>query len=482
MKKLLKFLTIVLIVSLSAFVFTACNGGSKETYVLKVKYYPETGSTLWGAPYRDYYITEGEPIEDINELSLPGLEFVGWDKEIPSVMPSENLTITAKYNVVTAPESIFIFEDGVITGLTSEGEDYYAIKIPSTIDGVAVTGIGRYAFGGTSSGLNAKIVEMPDSITTIGEQAFNPCSNLLEIKLSANITEIPYHCFHLAKFESIEIPSKVTKISAGAFNDCDKLSEIIIPESVQTISGSAFTGCDNISTISIHKSLKIETNYAVKAVFDGMLSLKEIKVDSENPYYTAKNGHLFSKDGNTLIRYAPASTGIEYNVSCEYIGDYAFRDAVYLETINLGAGVKEIGEGAFFKCKKLKTFGGEMGFSHYTEYLFDTLYYQPGNGLITHDFIALTPNSTTQNYVIRPGVTKIRRFAMQYNDNLLSVTIPSSVESIEYGAFYYCKNLSVLEYQGTVEEWKAVSKANGWQLSNSTNLKKVTCIDGDVNV
>ena len=88
---------------------------------------------------------------------------------------------------------------------------------------------------------------IPNSVTTIGEGAFNGCHFLTSIKIPNSVTTIGEGAFDGCKsLTSINIPNSVTTIGKSAFFGCDSLTSINIPNSVTTIGKGAFFGCRNL--------------------------------------------------------------------------------------------------------------------------------------------------------------------------------------------------------------------------------------------
>jgi hypothetical protein len=172
------------------------------------------------------------------------------------------------------------------------------VVIPDTITGLPVTAIGDWAFSGDS----ITVVTIPNSVTNIGGGAFAYCSSLTAINMETNnpayssvsgvlfdksqTTLIEYpsgkvgsysipnsvtsigddafaYCYGL---NSVTIPNSVTSIGDGAFADCYGLTSVAIPNSVTSIGAAAFAGCNSLSSVIIPDSV---TN-----IKDGYLSGK----------------------------------------------------------------------------------------------------------------------------------------------------------------------------------------------------------------
>ena len=127
----------------------------------------------------------------------------------------------------------YVIEDGRTKITKYVGNEQY-ITIPDSIEGVPVTEISYYAF---EANYDIVSVQIPESVTLIGEDAFMDCSSLAEVN----------------------IPEAVTGIDRGAFVACTSLTEITIPQNVAYVHEEAFTACEGLTTLRIlNPDLKYE--------------------------------------------------------------------------------------------------------------------------------------------------------------------------------------------------------------------------------
>lgn len=132
------------------------------------------------------------------------------------------------------------------------------VTIPSRYKGKPVTAIDHAAF------FNSVVtsVTIPDSVTSIGDNAFGFCSQLTNISIPNSVTYIGFSAFaHCTSLKSITLPSSLRSISEALFSGCSQLTTIHIPDSVPSIQSYAFYHCRNLETIRIPVSVTlIETD------------------------------------------------------------------------------------------------------------------------------------------------------------------------------------------------------------------------------
>ncbi len=136
----------------------------------------------------------------------------------------------------------------------------------------SVHSIGSNAFNGC---ISLKSISIPASVTSIQSRAFCNCSSLESIVVPNSVASIDYAVFYCCtSLESITIPDSVTSIGDSAFSNCSSLKSISIPDSVTSIGEAAFRGCTGLESITIpDRVTSIENN-----TFEGCTSLESITI------------------------------------------------------------------------------------------------------------------------------------------------------------------------------------------------------------
>jgi hypothetical protein len=139
---------------------------------------------------------------------------------------------------VTLPNSVTAIGDNAFndcTGLTN-------VTIPD-----AVTAIGNYAFNNCTGLTN---VTIGNSVTAIGIAAFASCTGLTNIAISNSVTSLGNNAFAFCTgLTNATIGNSVTSLGNNAFYNCSGLTSIIIPSSVSSIGIYAFYGCSGLNSI-----------------------------------------------------------------------------------------------------------------------------------------------------------------------------------------------------------------------------------------
>lgn len=136
-----------------------------------------------------------------------------------------------------------------IDSTSFEGCGLTSIEIPDS-----VTEIGNYAFANCT---NLSVVKIPDSVTKIGVNAFAGCVELSEVTMPSGLTEIGISTFNgCVNLTGITIPDNVIRIGDRAFSDCRNLTNLVIPNKVTEIAYRAFSNCDGIPEVTLPASVK----------------------------------------------------------------------------------------------------------------------------------------------------------------------------------------------------------------------------------
>ena len=163
---------------------------------------------------------------------------------------------------VTIPESV-----------TSIGKSAFehCSKLDSlTINGVATSMIGAYAFASCTSLTSLSLV---GSFQTIGDSAFVNCG-MTSLTIDATITSIEKYAFSSRFLTSLSLTGNVQKIGDYAFANCTSLTSLSLTGNVQKIGDHAFDSCSSLNTVTFPKSPTSIGSYA----FDSCTSLNSIEI------------------------------------------------------------------------------------------------------------------------------------------------------------------------------------------------------------
>ncbi len=358
-----------------------------------------------------------------------------------------------------------------------------------------VTSIGAFAFYACR---DLTSITIPNSVTSIGEFAFNCCS-LSSITIPNSITSIGNSAFELNDLSSIKveegnsyydsrdncnaiietvsnrliqgccnttIPNSVTCIGDGAFSNCHNLTTITIPNGVTSIENSAFLNCHNLSSPILIPNSVVSIG---SSAFYNCSKLSYISIPNS---VNSIGGNAFvgtawfnnQPDGLVYAgRFAhnykgtmPENTSITLQDGTLGICASAFVKCSGLTSITIPNSVTSIGDYAFSGCSGLTSITIP---NSVTEIGRNTFYGCTGLTSIT------IPNSVTSigysafqgctgltSITIPNSVTSIGDYAFSGCSGLTSITIPNSVTEIGYRTFEGCSGLTSITIPNSVTE------------------------------
>lgn len=381
-------------------------------YLENVQYsgYAVTGTIYFDYVYKDCIAVvevfdENERLEKTSYVNVPkgaykkyiGLPLTADDKEHSIKITFVNNTDEMKeYGECNCEEGYFYAEkirlyegefaytliDGKAEILGYEGTDT-EIKIPESIAGFTVAGIGDYAFAGYENVTSViipdtvtyigecafadtaiKTITIPASVTKIGNLAFDCCYELTDIIIDEGneyFVNVDGHLYtkdmtKLIRYDITKeetefvIPNTVTTIGGGAFSEA-MLTNITISESVKVIEKNAFSWC-TVTSVNIPKSVETIEDSA----FASCGALTDIVVDEQNENYSSKDGVLFNKNKTVLIQYPGGKEDVSYQVPDGVTTIKA--DAFYsysLQAVLIPKSLEVVEAYAFERCEMLDT-------------------------------------------------------------------------------------------------------------------------------
>ncbi|MCR5512173.1 MAG: leucine-rich repeat domain-containing protein [Prevotella sp.] len=202
-----------------------------------------------------------------------------------------------------------------------------------------VTEIGDNAFGVTIQNNELTSIIIPNSVTTIGEYAFQNCSGLNSVTIPNSVTKIDRYAFRgCNSMTSISLSNNITNIAMSEFDGCSSLTSISIPDGVIAINDYAFRGCSSLQSIILPNSVTIIATYG----FANCSGLKHISLSNN---LTEIRGNAFNNCTNLT------SITIPNNITI--IDEKTFSGCTNLNAVIIGTGTRYLNYRCFANCDEL---------------------------------------------------------------------------------------------------------------------------------
>ena len=348
-------------------------------------------------------------------------------------------------------------------------------------------------------------IVISEGVTSIGECAFEECTNVTSISIPDSVTELNEYCFYACEsMKRITIPQSVTRIADGVFVACEKLTDIYyggtdaswkhitsrnagLGDNVTIHSTGVFTGkCgDNLTwTIDNNEVLTISGTGRIPDYNDSSsggnntapwygyaYQIKKVVLGSgvQNIGNNAFAGCYGMTDitipdgvtsiGDSAFDWCSALTEISIPGTVSSIGDSAFYGCSALTEISIPGTVSSIGDSAFSGCSALT----EISIPDTVSSIGDSAFSRCS--ALTEISIPSTVSSigsyafsgcALREVEIPQGITSIQTRTFQYCTQLTKITIPDSVTSVEICAFDNCPVLKTVYYGGTEAQWEGM--------------------------
>ena len=154
------------------------------------------------------------------------------------------------------------------------------------------------------AGSTATSYTIPNSVTTIGNYAFEWCIKLTSVTIPNTVTSIGTCAFSgCTGLTTMSIPSSVTYIGEDAFSYCSDLTTMNIPSSVTYIGDYAFDSCTDLATITLNSNPYIGY-YAFDNIASAALVTMNLTANAAGGAYWMtfyNNNYNFEADPNTQV-------------------------------------------------------------------------------------------------------------------------------------------------------------------------------------
>ena len=303
-------------------------------------------------------------------------------------------------------------------------------------------------------------VTIPNSVRKINEYAFWDCDNLETVVLGYGITKIDDFVFaNCMGLVTMTIPSSVKSIGIYAFEDDVNLESITISEKTHNIHDSAFDGCYKLVIFAPECSYAWEyakgfyVRQAQFPVYEDTGNMDDPEPDNndtDTDNDVSGNDDGTGEDSDTQEQDEPGAYTTQYEITQRPDGTYTA--VAYNQNTNIYGETHVVGNAAvvFMDNSAMHVIDGtpvvQPSENVSADVPTETVIYSssiPKYTIVDSDIVAdkaYCLSDDLENMSLPAGISEIGQFAFSRTD-VISVTLPEGVETIDYGAFYHCSRL-----------------------------------------
>ena len=304
--------------------------------------------------------------------------------------------------------------------------------------------------------------KIPSTVTAIGVAAFQYRTDIEQLTLSPNITEICERAFaNCTNMSYLSMSDNLKIIGKEAFKECESLTSVTLGKGITEVSEGAFENCSSIGSVTMTK----EVISLGKIAFRGCYSLKKVTFSD-----------TLTTIGENCFRGCMALESVEIPKSVTKMGEGAFASCISIVSIAIPDGVTCIESSAFYNCAKLSSVKLPDGLTVIEGFAFFGCV-----SLTSIDFNAkLTTikqgafwNSGLTKVNIPDNVTTVEGVAFA-RCPITSVRLPKNLAGFEADVFYNCVKLEYIETALSLKDLSRILK------TESSSLKSVIINDTTV--
>lgn len=329
-----------------------------------------------------------------------------------------------------------------------------AVELPNTL-----TTIGENAFRAITTLTD---IEFPSGLTYIGVSAFDGCENLKPVFPSDNrIETIERSAFdHCMAMESVTLNSTLRTLGNRAFAYCTSLTDLDIPPEVENYNTHMIRGCTALKTLTFGGSaVPVLNNYEWFLINCDYGSEDQLETITIRDGVTEIGKNMFNNDilsGRKMFRKLNTVVLPKTLIT---IGENAFKGITTLTNIELPESLTHIGICAFNECSAIKPV------------------FPVDNKLETIEHDAFSKCTSMEQITLTSALTTLGDRAFAYCTSLSELVLPASVETYGYELIRGCTGLTYLEFGG-----EACPELNNYEIfairGTSNILETIVVRDG----